>query len=357
MQATAGQPCPDLQTEGRRGRAAEEGFSRKPWLLLSKGWQLLSIASHWQQVFSTSKRVGLWSKCPNPYEHWIACDVFTQKQRRVPNVASSRRQHQSGSPLSVLRRLDRLLYTVSSGVRSLVVATNTFWYLNAGQRIAHSRLAFTRPQATLHRQRTEPKHQTLNNPLVDVQVSIAKPTKRTVCARSEILAGEEQVSIRGAFPDMSYARLRKQTAHIHAVQAKLTQSQDTSDTDSSAPFISWKKHDNFSSCTVSAGLAVVKLDPDRHCHCRLASSCNPSCHCHQFGTESGYRCISSFFGPVQFPPSHPSLAQSCTGAFGSHEGRHSNSATSSYSTNTCGRLPLWPSPDCAIQLRSRVSLR
>ena len=49
-----------------------------------------------------------------PYEHLIAGDVSTQKQRKVPNVASSRRQHQSGSPLSVLRRLDRLLYTVSS---------------------------------------------------------------------------------------------------------------------------------------------------------------------------------------------------------------------------------------------------
>lgn len=49
-----------------------------------------------------------------PYEHSIAGDVFAQKQRKVPNVASSRRHYQSGSPLSVLRRLDRLLYTVSS---------------------------------------------------------------------------------------------------------------------------------------------------------------------------------------------------------------------------------------------------
>ena len=49
-----------------------------------------------------------------PYEHLIAGDVSTQKQRKVPNVASSRRQHQSGSPLSILRRLDRLLYTVNS---------------------------------------------------------------------------------------------------------------------------------------------------------------------------------------------------------------------------------------------------
>lgn len=48
---------------GFRRRAAKVGFSPKPWHLLSKGWQPFSTASHLQQVFSTSKRVGLWPKC------------------------------------------------------------------------------------------------------------------------------------------------------------------------------------------------------------------------------------------------------------------------------------------------------
>jgi hypothetical protein len=47
----------------------------------------------------------------HPYEHSIAGGVLTQKQRKVPSVASSRSQHQSGNPLSVLRRLSELPYT------------------------------------------------------------------------------------------------------------------------------------------------------------------------------------------------------------------------------------------------------
>lgn len=61
--------------------------------------------------FETS---GSQAQVSHPYEHSIASEVSSQKQRKVPNVASSQRQPQSGSPLSVLRRLDRLVYTLSS---------------------------------------------------------------------------------------------------------------------------------------------------------------------------------------------------------------------------------------------------
>lgn len=82
---------------------------------------------------------------PHLHEYSIASGVSTQKQRKLPNVARSRRQHQSGNPLSVLRQLESLFYTVSSRPSSLVVDTNTFWYLNAGQRIAHSHLTSPYP--------------------------------------------------------------------------------------------------------------------------------------------------------------------------------------------------------------------
>ena len=104
--------------------------------------------------------------------------------------------------------------------------------------------------------------------------------------------------------------------------------------------------------SISANPQSPKLDPNRHCYCRLASSCAPPCHCRQFRSESGYRdClifeISSF----------RHHAQSCIGSPGSHEGGYSCPTTPSHSTNTCGRLSLRPASGCAIQRRSRVPLR
>jgi hypothetical protein len=61
--------------------------------------------------FETS---GSLAQVPHLHECSIASGVSTQKQRKLPNVASLRRQHQSGNPLSVLRQLESLFYTVSS---------------------------------------------------------------------------------------------------------------------------------------------------------------------------------------------------------------------------------------------------
>lgn len=128
--------------------------------------------------FETS---GSLAQVPHLHECSIASGVSTQKQRKLPNVASSRRQHQSGNPLSVLRQLESIFYTVSSRPSNLVVDTNTFWYLNAGQRIAHSHLP-SRVLIPTHRERTEPKHQTLDNPPAWVHLAIAEKTKRSTCS-------------------------------------------------------------------------------------------------------------------------------------------------------------------------------